>query len=333
MKSIKTKNLTKKFGALTAVDSVNIDIEKAELFGFLGPNGAGKTTTISMLSTLLEPTKGSAEIAGHDLKNEQDAVRKSIGIVFQDQSLDEELTGRENLDFHGRLYGMQKTLREKRIDEVLELVELKGKEKTQVKKYSGGMRRRLEVARGLMHHPKVLFLDEPTLGLDPQTRRKLWEYIKNLNEKEDITIILTTHYMEEADFLCDRVAIIDKGKIIAEDTPSKLKEGLGGDVISLKIETKENKKFINKLKKTKWIKKLKEHDGRLDITTKNADKKITKIIELAGKNNTEIETLTINKPTLEEVFLYFTGKTIREKEASESESFKMRGRARMRRKK
>ncbi|MFO7872053.1 MAG: ATP-binding cassette domain-containing protein [Candidatus Undinarchaeales archaeon] len=333
MKSIKTRNLTKKFGTLTAVDSINIEIEKGELFGFLGPNGAGKTTTISMLSTLLEPTKGSAEIAGHDLKNEQDEIRKSIGIVFQDQSLDEELTGYENLDFHGRLYGMKKKLRKERIEEVLELVELKGKAKNQVKKYSGGMRRRLEVARGLMHHPNILFLDEPTLGLDPQTRRKLWEYIKNLNEKEDITIILTTHYMEEADFLCDRVAIIDKGKIIAKDSPSKLKEGLGGDVISLKFETKDNKKFIDKLKKTKWIKKLKEHDGHLDITTKNADKRITKIIELAGKNNIEIETLTINKPTLEEVFLHFTGKTIREKEANEAESFKMRSRARIRRKK
>jgi ABC-2 type transport system ATP-binding protein len=222
---IETDNLTKDFNGLRAVDSVSLKVKQGELFGLLGPNGAGKTTFISMLATILKPTSGSARLCEHDVVKNQDDVRNCIGIVFQDPSLDDELYGIENLDLHGRLYHMNKELRKERINEVLTLVGLTEKAKIQVKKYSGGMKRRLEIARGLMHRPKVLFLDEPTLGLDPQTRRNIWDFIEKL-KKAGTTIILTTHYMEEADYLCDRVAIVDHGKIVALDTPKNLKKKL-----------------------------------------------------------------------------------------------------------
>lgn len=224
--AIKTDRLTKKFGGFVAVDSVSLEIREGELFGLLGPNGAGKTTTINMLCTMLAPTSGRAFVNGFDISR-QDSVRRSIGIVFQDPTLDDELTGKENLDFHGRVYHMPADLRAKRIKEVLALVGLTEKAHLAVKTYSGGMKRRLEIARGLMHHPKILFLDEPTLGLDPQTRRSIWQHIQRMNKEEKITIILTTHYMEEADALCDRVGIIDHGKIIALDTPRNLKHNAG----------------------------------------------------------------------------------------------------------
>ena len=223
MFSIETKKLTKKFNGLKAVDSVSLKIEEGELFGLLGPNGAGKTTFISMLATIKKPTLGSAKLCGYDIVKDQDNVRRSIGIVFQDPSLDDELYGTENLDLHARLYHINRSEKKDRIKQVLELMGLTQKAGMQVKTYSGGMKRRLEIARGLMHKPRVLFLDEPTLGLDPQTRRNIWNFIKKL-KKEGVTIILTTHYMEEADYLCDRVAIIDHGRIIALDTPKKLKK-------------------------------------------------------------------------------------------------------------
>jgi ABC-2 type transport system ATP-binding protein len=220
---IETENLTKDFNGLRAVDSVNLKINQGELFGLLGPNGAGKTTLISMLATILRPTSGSARLCDHDIVKNQDEVRACIGIVFQDPTLDDELHGKENLDLHGRLYHMNKELRKNRIKELLDFVGLTEKANIQVKKYSGGMKRRLEIARGLMHTPKVLFLDEPTLGLDPQTRRNIWDFIKKLRDA-GTTIILTTHYMEEADYICDRVAIIDHGKIVALDSPKNLKK-------------------------------------------------------------------------------------------------------------
>ena len=207
--AISLRSLTKRFGDLVAVDSVNLEIAKGELFGLLGPNGAGKTTLIKMLTTMLRPTEGEARVWGHNVAKERNEVRSSIGVVFQDPSIDNMLTGRENLDFHGRMYGMDGSLRKKRIDEVLELVDLTDKADIKMEDYSGGMQRRLEIARGLMHHPKVLFLDEPTLGLDAQTRRYIWKYVEEMNAREGVTIVLTTHYMEEADYLCDRVAIVD----------------------------------------------------------------------------------------------------------------------------
>jgi len=232
--TIEVKELTKIFeGKVKAVDGISFNVKKGEILGFLGPNGAGKTTTLNMLSTLLRPTSGTAKVNGHDVLSEPDAVRRSIGYVFQDTTLDIELTGRENLDFHGRLYDLERNIRQKRIKEVLELVQLTDRADNFVKTYSGGMKRRLEIARGLLHHPKVLFLDEPTLGLDPQTRRSIWEHILQLNQEKEVTIILTTHYTEEADYLCKHILIIDFGKVVVLDTPEKLKARLEGDVVTL----------------------------------------------------------------------------------------------------
>jgi len=223
MHIIEVKDLTKRFGDFTAVDKVSFSVEKGEIFAFLGPNGAGKTTTIKMLTTLLSQTEGSISMDGADPAKDQDAVRRSFGIVFQDPSLDDELTAWENLEFHGVLYGVEKKLRRARIDELLKLVELFDRKNHLVKTFSGGMKRRLEIARGLLHHPKVFFLDEPTLGLDPQTRNHIWDYIKNLVLKEGITVFFTTHYMEEADRAANRVAVIDHGKIVAQGSPAELK--------------------------------------------------------------------------------------------------------------
>lgn len=220
---INVRNLTKKFGELTAVNDVSFDVHKGEVFAFLGPNGAGKTTTIKMLTTLLQPTGGQITIDGHDAALDKDAVRKSFGIVFQDPSLDDELTAEENLELHGVLYGVPKALRRERMTELLAIVGLDDRRKDLVKHFSGGMRRRLEIARGLLHHPKVLYLDEPTIGLDPQTRNHLWQYVTDLNAKEGITVFLTTHYMEEADKVADRIAVIDHGKIIASGSSEELK--------------------------------------------------------------------------------------------------------------
>jgi len=237
---IEVDALTKVFNRqVRAVDGIDFDVEEGEILGFLGPNGAGKTTTLNMLSTLLKPTSGTATVNGYDIIEEPDAVRRSIGYVFQDPTLDLELTGRENLDFHGRLYGLNKDVREQRVDEILQLVQLADRADNLVKTYSGGMKRRLEIARGLLHHPKVLFLDEPTLGLDPQTRRSIWAHIQQLNQQKQVTIILTTHYTEEADYLCGRILIIDFGKIVALDTPDNLKARLEGDVVSLTFKDPE----------------------------------------------------------------------------------------------
>ena len=253
--TIEVSGLTKVFdGSVRAVDEINFVVKGGEILGFLGPNGAGKTTTLNMLSTLLKPTSGTATVNGHDIVEEPDAVRRSIGYVFQDPTLDIELTGRENLDFHGRLYGINRSLRKQRIEEMLEVVQLTDRADNLVKTYSGGMKRRLEIARGLLHHPQVLFLDEPTLGLDPQTRRSIWEHIQRLNQEKKITIILTTHYTEEADYLCDRILIIDFGKIVALDTPDKLKAKLEGDVVSLTFKAPAMIPKVRPLfEKKKWI--------------------------------------------------------------------------------
>jgi len=320
---VETNELTKIYNkSVKAVDHVNFSVKEGEIFGFLGPNGAGKTTTIKMLVTLLKPTEGTAKIAGHDIKKYPDKIRNSIGIVFQEPALDDQLTGRENLDFHARMYGMKKEKREKRIKEVLKLVNLEEKANTLVKNYSGGMKRRLEIARGLMHFPKILFLDEPTLGLDPQTRRLIWDYIKVLNEKENITIFLTTHYMEEADYLCDRVAIIDYGKILVIEKPSKLKNQIGKDVITIGCSNSEICADI--LKREKWVESFKTHDSNVTFGTKEIEKKLPLILRIAERNNIEIKTIDIRKPTLEDVFLYYTGRKIREQETNISEQFKRR---------
>jgi len=227
MNIIEAKNLTKKFGEFTAVDDVSFSVRQGEIFAFLGPNGAGKSTTIKMLTTLLHPTSGNLSINGHDPVNEPDEVRHSFGIVFQDPSLDDELTAWENMEFHGVLYNIEKKLRRTRIEELMKFVELWDRKNNLVKEFSGGMRRRLEIARGLLHHPKIFFLDEPTLGLDAQTRNHMWSYLQNLNKTEGITIFFTTHYLPEAERIAGRIAIIDHGKIVAEGTANKLKADTG----------------------------------------------------------------------------------------------------------
>lgn len=326
MNAIEIKNLSKHFDKLKAVDRISFSIREGEMFGLLGPNGAGKTTTIKMLATILSPTDGGAKVWGHDIHEEPDEVRRAIGIVFQDPAIDDYLTGEENLDFHARMYGMKKDIRNERIKTVLKLVNLSDKADVLVKEYSGGMKRRLEIARGLMHYPKVLFLDEPTLGLDAQTRRAIWEYIKKLNRNEKITIILTTHYMEEADYLCDRVAIINRGKILAIDSPENLKEKIGGDIISLKAS--DTKKLEKIYKKESYVKNIKMHDGHINLYVEKPEKRIPKIIEMANKAKVEIHSANIHRPTLEDVFLHYTGRKIREEGADVRE--RMREHIRMR---
>lgn len=319
---IETIDLTKKFGDLVAVDSLSLKIKEGEIFGLLGPNGAGKTTTISMLCTILKPTSGTALVNGFDIIKEQDKVRKSIGIVFQDPSLDNLLTGEENLRIHAGLYGVPKDERKRRIQEVLELVGLKERAKSIVKYYSGGMKRRLEIARGLIHYPKILFLDEPTLGLDPQTRVHIWEYIKKLAEKEKITIVLTTHYMEEADVLCDRIAIIDHGKIKVSGSPDELKNSLEGDVLSIECDnTKELSEIIKKLENIKGVTVL---DGKLNVTVKDGEATIPRIMDLAKEKNVRISSIGIRKPTLNDVFIKYTGREIREEFADTKERMRER---------
>jgi len=316
-------DLKKYFNEVKAVDGVSFSINHGEIFGLLGPNGAGKTTILNLLCTLLKPTSGTATICNYDIRKDKDEVRRSIGIVFQDPSLDDQLTASENLDFHGRLYHIPKDKRLDKIEELLELVELSDKKNIMVKTFSGGMKRRLEIARGLLHQPQVLFLDEPTLGLDPQTRRHIWEYIKRLNRDTNVTIIITTHYMDEADLLCHRVAIIDRGRISAIDTPLQLKKEIGGEVISIKTE---DEFYPDK----QWIKSVNKHDGYINLTVEEADQKLSLLMKIAQENRITIDSITIHKPTLEDVFLHFTGKTIRQEESSWADEVRMRRRSRSR---
>jgi len=309
MPIIRVENLVKKFGNITAVDDVSFDVEEGAIFGFLGPNGAGKTTTISILCALLSPTSGRAFINGHDCIRESAAVRKSIGIVFQDTTLDKDLTAEENLLFHAYLYNVEKSERQKRVDDALKFVDLFNRKNDLVKKFSGGMKRRLEVARGLIHRPKVLFLDEPTLGLDPQSRTNLWEFISELPKRHDVTIFMTTHYMEEAE-VCDNIAIIDNGKIIAEGSPDKLKKIIGGDVIYLK--TKDDIKAKDEIKQALGL-DASIKGGELFISTIRGDACIPEIIRILGES---VLSVRLQRPTLNDVFLKLTGKAIREEEAS-----------------
>ena len=327
--AIETKGITKKFDEITAVNNVSISVKPGELFGLLGPNGAGKTTLISMLSTMIEPSGGTARVWDFDVEKEASLVRENIGMVFQDTTLDDRLTGRENLDLHGRLYGLDGKTRKKRIGEVLSLVELTERADAIVKTYSGGMMRRLEIARGLMHHPHVLFLDEPTLGLDPQTRNHIWEYIKTLNKEEGVTIVLTTHYMEEADHLCNRIAIIDHGEIVVLDTPEALKNMLGGDVITLELEKPENKPRLCAIYKTNGCASIvSEKEKDIFITVRDGEHQIPHVLALASDAGISIRSVSLRKPTLDDVFIHFTGRAIRDKEVSDVErvGYKMRSR-------
>ena len=313
--AIEIEALTKDFNGLIAVDHISLNVEEGEIFGFLGPNGAGKTTAIKMLCTILNPTSGSARVCGYDVVQQRNEVRECIGIVFQDPTIDTFLTGKENLDFHARMYHMDKRTREQRIAEVLGLLDLQGKENTRIQHCSGGIRRRFEVARGFLNHPKVLFLDEPTLGLDVQTRRSLWDYIKMLNEEEGTTMILTTHYIEEADYLCHRAAIIDVGKIVAMDTPEKLKQAVGLNLISLQVAYDDDS-LVDLLKQLAWIKRVEARDSSLELSIDGGEEKIPELIDFTDNHNFVISSIELHKPSLEDAFLHYTGKTIREEEGN-----------------
>jgi ABC-2 type transport system ATP-binding protein len=306
---IEVRDLTKTFGNILAVNKLNFSVQPGEVFGLLGPNGAGKTTTLSILCTILKPSSGIALVNGIDVAKHPSRVRQMIGIVFQEPSIDDRLTGRENLQMHANLYGVARSEQKERIDEVLRLVELDDKADLLMRTYSGGMRRRLEIARGLIHYPKALFLDEPTIGLDPQTREHIWSYILELSRRENITMILTTHYMEEADKLCNRVAIIDYGRIIALDEPKRLKEGLEGDMIS--VQTIAAKKLAQRLTEIEAVKETKQVDGELKLIVKDGNATIPRIVEIAASSGIRIESISIRQPTLEDVFLHFTGREIR----------------------
>jgi len=309
---------------------LDLEIREGELFGLLGPNGAGKTTLISILATMIPLTSGSATVCGHDVQRAQNDVRRCIGIVFQDPSLDDELTGEENLDFHGRLYGLDWGTRRSRMEEVLALVDLQDRRNDLVRTYSGGMRRRLEIARGLMHRPRVLFLDEPTLGLDPQTRRKIWNYIESLKTSFGMTIILTTHYMDEADQLCSRIGIIDRGDIVALDTPQALKERLGGDLLELEINRLQPA-FIDRLEAVEDVIQISVVDNLVSLTVSRGESFIPRCFEIAQSLSVEIASVALRKPNLEDVFIQLTGRDIRDESAAEPQDrmrIFMRGRRR-----
>jgi ABC-2 type transport system ATP-binding protein len=301
---ITTKNLTKRYGKLAAVDNLTLDIEENEIFGLLGSNGAGKTTTIHMLATLLKPTSGTATVNGYDIVKQPSKVRESIGIVFQAPSSDDMLTGYENLYVHSLLYSVPRETRKKRIDELLALVGLSDRKNDRVKTYSGGMRRRLEIARGLLHKPRVMFLDEPTLGLDPASRETMWKYVRQLVEEEKVTIILTTHYMEEADALCDRIGVIDKGRIAALDKPAALKAALGGDIIKIKTKTKDADAIASRFE---FVQKAEFVDGTLLLAVKDAKRSLPILLQ-----NIEAEQAEFSSPTLNDVFIRLTGRNIKE---------------------
>lgn len=304
MTIIEAENLRKTFKKFEAVKGISFQVNAGEIFGFLGPNGAGKSTTIKMLTTLLKPTSGRARLAGYDTLTKKHQVRQAIGLVFQDQTLDERLTARENLLFHSMLYAIPKEERKRRMHEVLQMVELEKKADDLVKTFSGGMKRRLEIARGLIHYPKVLFLDEPTVGLDPQTRSHIWEYIHRVKKEHGITIFLTTHYMDEAEN-CERIAVIDYGKIVALDTPKNLKDNLGGDTI--RFSTSDLKTAAEIVQKKFNLKVLKQEDSLL-LTVAHGEKFIPRLINTLPM---EVTSITLHKPTLDDVFLHLTGREIR----------------------
>jgi ABC-2 type transport system ATP-binding protein len=312
MKIIETRELTKEFNGLVAVDRVTFGVKRGEIFGFLGPNGAGKTTTINMLTTLILPTSGTARVAGFDVVREAAQVRRRIGLVPQEVVLEGDLTARQNLLFHGMLYGMSRSEVEAKIPELLELVELKERADSKVKTFSGGMKRRLELVKVLLHEPEVIFLDEPTIGLDPQTRRKIWEYIQILNRDRGVTIFLTTHYMEEADYLCDRICIIDHGRILDIDAPERLKDKIGeGDIIEMEVSG-NGEKFAEALAKECGCQIKKVEGSRITLSARRGEYALKEIFLLAEKLGVKVTSISVREPTLEDVFIHYTGRGIRE---------------------
>ncbi len=307
---IKVENLVKRFGELVAVDNISFNVARGEIFGFLGPNGAGKTTTINILCTLSKPTSGQALIDGFDVARQQSQVRQSIGLVFQDPSLDEQLSALQNLRFHAMVYHVPASVRQQRMEQVLKMMELWDERNNQVRTYSGGMKRRLELARGLLHYPKVLFLDEPTLGLDPQTRRRIWDYILELRQREGTTIFLTTHYMDEAE-KADRIAIIDHGKLIVIDTPEKLKDAVGKDIIFVK--TDDDEKAAEEISLRYRIQARHDSDG-VTFEVESGEEFIPTFIK---EFSTRIRSVSLRHPTLDDAFLKLTGREIRQEQVTD----------------
>ena len=313
LSAIETKSLTKSFGDVTAVNDISFSVESGEIFGFLGPNGAGKSTTMMILTTLLKPTSGQALISGFDVMTDAKKVRESIGYVQQETTVDEYLTGRENLILQAKLNHIPKNQINKRIDDILELIELSDKQHDSVVTYSGGMRKRLDIAGGLLHRPKVLFLDEPTVGLDIQTRRKIWKYLKKIHDEFEMTIFLTTHYMEEADQLCDRVGIIDGGKIQVIDTPKNMKNAMGNEVISIIIEDEEqHDSFLSQLHEIEFVSKINVDGSKLTLFASNGTEVIPKIFQISSDLKIKIISIALTQPTLDDVFISYTGHEIRD---------------------
>ena len=312
MYSIETKSLTKSFGDVIAVDDISFSVKTGEIFGFLGPNGAGKSTTMMILTTLLKPTSGHALIAGYDVMSNPKQVRENIGYVQQETAVDEYLTGRENLLLQAKLNHIPKDKVSKRIDDVLELIELEDKQDEPVVTYSGGMRKRLDIAGGLLHRPRVLFLDEPTVGLDIQTRRKIWGYIKKIHDEFEMTIFLTTHYMEEADQLCDRIGIIDGGKIRVIGSPKTMKNAMGQEVISIQIKESDNfDSFLSEINGIECVHKINRDDSKLTLFASNGTEVIPKIFQISSKLDIVITSISLTQPTLDDVFISYTGHEIR----------------------
>jgi ABC-2 type transport system ATP-binding protein len=314
--AIVVRGLTKRYGEIDAVAGIDLDVAHGSIFGFLGPNGAGKSTTIRILCTLSEPTTGTAQVAGFDVTRERAAVRRHIGLVFQDPTVDTYLTAEQNLRFHADLYGIPKDQVGDRLHEVMDMVGLWERRSAKVMTYSGGMRRRLEIARGLLHSPRVLFLDEPTVGLDPQTRASIWSYLHELRQREEITIFLTTHYMDEAEH-CDRIAIVDQGRIVAEDTPQALKASVGTDRVE--IETDDDEAVIAGLRASFGIEAAR-HDGMVTFAVADGERFVpTLFTEL----RLPIRAVSVVRPTLDDVFLSYTGRTIRDTEMSAGDSSRL----------
>ncbi len=317
MDIIRVKNLSKTFNSKTkAVDGISFSVKEGEIFGFLGPNGAGKTTTIKMLTTLIRPTSGDATILGHSIRHAAQKVRALVGVVPQEFTADEDLTGFDNALLVADLYGIPRKIAGSTIEKLMKLVELTDAMKRKVSTYSGGMRRRLELAIGLINHPKVLFLDEPTLGLDVQTRTAVWDYIKKLKNDYKMTLFMTTHYLEEADSLCDRIAIMDRGKIIKIDSPNRLKASVGGDIIQLSVSNEKSN--LNELfKKIKGVKTVEKIGNVYRIKSKASELVAPKLIALVASKGYKVTKLSMTKPTLDEVYLEYTGRSLREEETSD----------------
>ena len=315
--AVAVQGLTKHYGDLVAVSGVDFTVRTGEVFGFLGPNGAGKSTTIKMLCTLVEPTAGTAQVAGFDVVRERDAVRRNIGLVFQDPTLDQYLTADQNLRMHAELYGVKRSALEERMSLVLDMVDLSDRRKSLVSTYSGGMKRRLEIGRGLLHSPKVLFLDEPTVGLDPQTRSSIWRYIHELRRREDVTIFLTTHYMDEAEN-CDRIAIMDRGRIVVMDTPESLKAGVGKDRVQ--ISTDDDEAAIRAVQE-KFGYPATIAEGLVTFAVANGEQFVPRLFAELG---VPIRSVNVSRPTLDDVFMSHTGTTIRDAEESSGNNQWMR---------